>query len=336
MQYAYLLSLALIPLTLGCQSSALTAAKLYLKQEETQKAKDQLVLALETEPQNAEAHFLLGKIYSGEGDYAAMDASFARAVDLSPKFGDQIDQIRDYYWAREYNAGVNVAQGEEVKFGRALIQFNNATLIRPERLEAWRNLAYVYYQLDQADSAITTYQRIVSVDSADASSLHSLGVLYMNQDRYQEAAGVLSQLVETDPRHLEGHINLAVTQVRTGDYKGAEDNYRKAIDIDPQASNTYYNLGNLYWKQEDYTAALQAYEKTVELKPDDWDARYNLAITYLALQDMDGALPLLEQLAEEMPDNVSVWKELGRIYAHKGKIEESKRAYSLAETLQAD
>ena len=61
MQYAQLVVLALITLALGCQSSALTAAKLYLQQEEPQKAKDQLVLALETEPQNAEAHFLLGK-----------------------------------------------------------------------------------------------------------------------------------------------------------------------------------------------------------------------------------------------------------------------------------
>ena len=167
MQYTQLLSLALIPLALGCQSSALTAAKLYLQKEEPQKAKDQLVLALETEPQNAEAHFLLGKIYSGEGDYAAMDASFARTADLSVKFREEINQIRDFYWAREYNAGVTIAQGEEVDLDRALTRFKSATLIRPQRLEAWRNLAYVYYQLNQEDRAITAYQRVVLADSIE-------------------------------------------------------------------------------------------------------------------------------------------------------------------------
>ena len=335
MQYARLLSVAPILLVLGCQSPALTAAKLYLKQDQSQKAKEQLVLALETEPQNAEAHFLLGKIYSVEGDYAAMDAAFARSVDLSPKFRDQIEQTREYYWAREYNAGVGDAQGEDAELDRALDRFKNAVLIRPERLEAWRNLAYVYYQIGQADAAIATYQRIVSADPADASSLYSLGVLYLNQDRYQEAVGTLSQLLEVDPRHLDGHINLAVAQVHTGDDKGAEDHYRKAIEIDPGAPNSYYNLGNLYWQQEDYTAALKAYEKTVELKPDDGDARYNLAITYLALEDMDSALPLLQQLSEMTPDNALVWRELGRIYAHKGRLEESKRAYFLSENRHA-
>ena len=38
-------------LVLGCQSPALTAAKLYLKQDQSQKAKEQLVLALETDDQ---------------------------------------------------------------------------------------------------------------------------------------------------------------------------------------------------------------------------------------------------------------------------------------------
>ena len=333
MQYAQLVGLALIPLALGCQSSALTAAKLYLQQAAPQKAKDQLMVALETEPQNAEAHFLLGKINSGEGDYAAMDASFARAADLSPKFGTEIDQIRDFYWAREYNAGVNAAQDEAVDYDRALTRFKNATLIRAGRLEAWRNLAYVYYQLDQDDRAIATYQRIVAADSVDANSLYSLGVLYINQDRYQEAEQVLTQLSRIAPDHYDGHINLAVAQVRLEDIEGAEENYRKAIASDSTRHSAHYNLGNLYWQQQNYTAARKAYGQTLALAPDDDDALYNLAITHLALEDMEAAMPLLLQLSERMPDNASVWRELGRIYALEGMLEESKAAYAKEEAL---
>ncbi|MDP6698391.1 MAG: tetratricopeptide repeat protein, partial [Candidatus Latescibacteria bacterium] len=306
--------------------------KLYLQQEEPQKAKDQLVLALETEPQNAEAYFLLGKIYSGEGDFAAMDSSFARAADLTPKFEEEIDQIRDYYWAREYNGGVQAAQGDEIDFDRALTRFKNATLIRAGRLEAWRNLAYVYYQLDQDDRAIASYQRIVAADSVDANSLYSLGVLYISQDRYQEAEQVLTQLSRTAPDHYDGHINLAVAQVRLEDLEGAEENYLKAIAIDATRHSAHYNLGNLYWQQQSYTAARKAYEQTLALAPDD-DALYNLAITHLALEDMEAAIPLLLQLSQRMPDNASVWRELGRIYAHKGMLEESKAAYAKEEAL---
>ena len=334
MQYTQLLSLALIPLALGCQSSALTAAKLYLQKEEPQKAKDQLVLALETEPQNAEAHFLLGKIYSGEGDYAAMDASFARTADLSVKFREEINQIRDFYWAREYNAGVTIAQGEEVDLDRALTRFKSATLIRPQRLEAWRNLAYVYYQLNQEDRAITAYQRVVLSDSIDVNSLYSLGVLYIKGDRYQEAERVLAKLSKIAPDHYDGHINLAVAQVRLENFERAEENYQKAIASDPTRYSAHYNLGNLYWQQQKYTAARDSYEQTLSLAPEDDDTLYNLAITHLALEDIEAAMPLLIQLSERMPDNASIWRELGWIYAHKGMLEESKAAYAKEEALR--
>ena len=50
---------------LGCQSAALTSAKLYLQDNELDKAKEQLEAALVTNPNQPEAHFLLGKIQEG-------------------------------------------------------------------------------------------------------------------------------------------------------------------------------------------------------------------------------------------------------------------------------
>ena len=47
---------------LGCQSSAMTAAKLYIQQEQPQEAKKQLALVLQTEPENYEAHLLMGQL----------------------------------------------------------------------------------------------------------------------------------------------------------------------------------------------------------------------------------------------------------------------------------
>ena len=48
---------------------------------------------------------------------------------------------------------------------------------------------------------------------------------------------------------------------------------------------------------------------------------------------MEAAMPLLLQLSERMPDNASVWRELGRIYALEGMLEESKAAYAKEEAL---
>jgi len=317
----------------GCQSAALTAAKLYLQQNEPQKAKEQLQQALEVEPAHAEAHFLLGKIYAEEGNYEEMAGAFARSLSASQRFLPQIQEQRQHYWAMEYNEGVRLASAQPPDFSTALRSFRRATLADRNRLEGWRNLAYVYYQLDSLDAAIGAYQSLLSIAPGDTTTLYSLGVLHLKQGRPQEAMQVLSRFLESKPGHVDGLLNLAVAHLALGDSVAAEATYRRAIEAAPGDARPHYNLGNLYFNQKQYQAALKAYQQAVERAPGDLDARYNLAVTLLALDEMDRAFPLLQELAVQQPDNPGVWRELGRIHALKGRVAESEQAYARADSL---
>ncbi|MXY81126.1 MAG: tetratricopeptide repeat protein [Gemmatimonadetes bacterium] len=318
---------------LGCQSSTMTAAKLYIKQEQPQEAKKQLALVLRTEPENSEAHLLMGKLLGKEGRYGEMAEHLAHA-ERNPKFQIEVEQTRRQFWTREYNAGVVHAQGEAPNYAMARHSFHNATIIDESALDAWRNLAYVYYQIDSTDAAIATYQKIASAAPEDEDAFFSLGSLYLENDNLDEAIRALSQVVKINPENLNGLTNLAIAQAQAEDYEGAEANYRKVIELNPDDFRPHFNLGNLYWQQEKYTAAKRAYEQVLQLEPGDGDALYNLAMVHLATEDMDGALPLLEQLAEQMPDNALVWLHLGTVYAHKELIEKSEAAYARAEELE--
>ena len=318
---------------LGCQSSTMTAAKLYIKQEQPQEAKKQLALVLQTEPENGEAHLLMGKLLGKEGRYGEMAEHLAHA-ERNPKFQSEVEQTRRQFWTREYNAGVVHAQGEAPNYAMARHSFHNATIIDESALDAWRNLAYVYYQIDSTNAAIATYQKIASADPEDENAFFSLGSLYLENGNLDEAIRALSQVVKINPENLNGLTNLAIAQAQAEDYEGAEANYRKVIELNPDDFRPHFNLGNLYWQQEKYTAAKRAYEQVLQLEPGDGDALYNLAMVHLATEDYDGALPILEQLAEQMPDNALVWMHLGTVYAHKELIEKSEAAYARAEELE--
>ena len=318
---------------LGCQSSTMTAARLYIKQEQPQEAKKQLALVLQTEPENYEAHLLMGKLLGDEGRYGEMAEHLAHAESDS-KFQSEVEQTRRQFWAREYNAGVAHAQGEAPNYVMARHSFHNATIIDESALDAWRNLAYVYYQIDSTDAAIATYQKVASADPEDEGTFFSLGSLYLGKGDLDAAIGTLSQAVKINPANLNALTNLAIAQAQAEDYEGAEANYRKVIEQNPDDFRPRFNLGNLYWQQEKYTAAKRAYEQALQLEPDDGDVLYNLAMVHLATEDMDGALPLLEQLAEQMPDNELVWLHLGTVYAHKDLVEESEAAFARAEELE--
>ena len=65
----------------GCQNPALTGAKVYIQQQDWDNALVQLKIAVEQEPQNAEAHFLLGRAYSEKTMYPEMVKAFRTSLE---------------------------------------------------------------------------------------------------------------------------------------------------------------------------------------------------------------------------------------------------------------
>ena len=316
----------------GCQSTGLTAAKLYLKQEKPQQAKAQLESALQVQPDDPEIHYLLGKIAGTERRYAEMVRYFERSLEIGPRFQQEIRQQRRYYWALLYNRGVGETSAKDPDLAEMREFFRLATVVQPGRLEAWRNLAFAQYRQEEYEAAIQTYRLILDRAPADTSSYNSLGLLYHHQDRLDEAAEAYTKLLELDSRHTGALTNLAVIYVEQERLPEAESSYRRAIEIDPNSWESHYNLGHLYWRQQDYNAARDAFSSAVDLSPEHSDSRFNLAITHIALEDLDSALPLLERLSVDDPGKGSVWRELGRIYAIKDMVEKSKEAYARADT----
>ena len=334
MRYLALLS-CIVPafLLAGCQSASLTAAKLYVQEGETQRAIEQLQVALEEDSANPEIHYMLGELAAEEGRYGAMAESFGKALNLGDAFRLKIKQVRDHYWARQYNRGVAQVTGGTPDLKDAHSIFTSATVIDPQRLEAWRNLAYVNYRLEDLTAATATYEHILSIAPADTASLSALGTLYLNQERYERAVEALVKRTEADTAGANTFVNLGIAYERLQRSEEAKEAYIAAVEADPALFTGHYNLGNFYWSQEQYSEAAQSYEQAVGLKPEDVDALFNLAVTYLSLDDLDRALPLLQDLSQRTPDKGTVWRELGRIYALKGEIEQSEQAYERADSL---
>ena len=312
---------------LGCQSGALTSAKKYIRAGENEKADQKLAEALLAAPQNPEIHFLQGKVAALQGDYITMNSAFKKARGLSSNYDREIDQLRHKYWAREYDQGVAVATAEKPELQAAGQFFRRAIAIDPEPLETWRKLAYVLYHQDSLEVAIQAYEHIIARDHADSSALANLGPLYLDQKHYQEAVQVFTKLVELNPAQLDAYINLGVAYENLEQFSAAQKVYLQVVSLDPKSTEGYYNLGTLYWNQQEYEKAIDAYKMAVELSPDDNNVLYSLAVSHLSIEDWDAALPLLEELAERMQDNPLIWNELGRIYALKGRLEQSKEAY---------
>jgi len=324
--------LACVPLLTACQSSSLTAGKLYMQQEKYGQAREQLQVAVAERPDDPEGFFHLGRVLGLQGDYPAMADAFDRAQELTAEFDEPIADERRRYGARIYNEGVLAASGEAPDLEAARGHFALAVRVLPEELMSWRNLAVVDYQLGDLDGAVSGFEHVVSQAPDDTSTYRMLGSLYLSRQRYDDAARCFEEVLKHG-EHQGALVHLAMVHMDRERPAEAAELLQRALAVAPDCFECHFTLGNLHWAGEDFEAARGHFERAVGLNDADSDARFNLAVTYLALEELDLALPLLERLSVELPENGAVWRELGRIYALRARIEESEAAYERASAL---
>ncbi|MEW6750177.1 MAG: tetratricopeptide repeat protein [Candidatus Latescibacterota bacterium] len=317
----------------GCQSTALTSAKLYLQERKPAQAEEQLKQALGTEPANAEIHYLLGRAHAAQGEYPEMDRALDRSLELGSRFAEDIALLRRQYWAQEYNRAVGLATAAEPDYQAAREGFRTAVLIDSSQVQGWRNLAFTDYQLGDHEAALSAYEQIVRLAPADTMALSNLGALYIQQQRYAEASSTLEKLTQLHANDARAWVNLGIARAQLDSTDLAEAAYQQAVALDPEMALAYYGLGNLYWSQEEFAMARDQYTRAAELDPADQDIRFNLAMAHLQLGQDDQALPLLEALSQEAPDNGAVWRQLSLIYARQERMEESYHADARAKEL---
>ena len=106
-----IISLVIIGITFSltafqCTSTDLTSARLYIQQENFDKAKEALLREVQANTKSDEGFYLLGFIAGKEGDVEGMLENFDKSLAVSDKWKSDITLARKSYWADSFNKGV--------------------------------------------------------------------------------------------------------------------------------------------------------------------------------------------------------------------------------------
>ncbi|KPL18247.1 MAG: hypothetical protein AMJ92_08945 [candidate division Zixibacteria bacterium SM23_81] len=343
----------------GCGNPALTGAKVYIQQQEWGKAQEQLELAVQEMPQDAESHYLLGWVYGEQGMYEPMVREFETSLEISDRWKGKIEAVRKEKWTMAFNRGVQA--GKEEDFQKAVMEFKTATIIEPGEPDAFNNLAFAYTNLDSLDQALKAYKNVLELQPSNVPPMINSGVIYFNRGEYQKAQDLFHKSLELEPSNKNAISMSALTLERMAIRQRAtlqtestqEDSlrienevqsllnqavatYDQGIKAHPDDQDFAYNLGVLYAQEfKNYQAAAPLFRKVTELDPTDVDAWYNLATAQLALDDIESAQPSLEKVLELEPENGTAWYQLGVIYIKRGMRAEGEEAFKKAEQFQS-
>jgi len=311
-----LIGLSILSMFLGftafeCASAELTGAKMYLQQKQYDKAKETLLKEVEKNPKSDEGWFLLGGLYSDEGNVPEMLKAFDQSLAISKKYELQIIDFKKYTWQTSFNKGVNffnnavkttATDSMKIFFEKAISQFNNSILCEPDSSIGYENVAASYLNMGKTDESIPVLQKLVDMGKP-AFSFSRLGQIYLMKgatkmdsyysgknlsdstdalEFYGKAISVLEKGRVAFPNDAEILLQLGNAYYSSNKLDIAEESFRALAEKNPANKEIKYAYGVVLLKSKKYEQATKVLTDVITVDPDNLDANYNLAAAYIS------------------------------------------------------
>ncbi|MBN1884107.1 MAG: tetratricopeptide repeat protein [Candidatus Krumholzibacteriota bacterium] len=334
-----ILALLVLALTLNsCKSVETTSAMLHNQHKNYEKAIEMALLALEKNPQDAEAHFQLGISYSFTGKMRESFEEFMTAARIDPKKTNDAENNITHNWAKHFNNGVSDYQAENLV--GAAKEFDMATKSDPRAVKGWLNLAKVYHALSEEDSTYlepayvatdTLVSRTTPEDDEYSAVLTLAGQVMVSRGDKERALEIFDRLLLDDPANYEAVEKVGYVYLGTGEAEAAVDFLKMAVEArlktDSESFDLYYNLGVAYYQMEKWFQAIDAYQSAINVSPEDQQANYSLLLTYWKGELWDEAVAQGQKYTGMFPDDPRGYQILSLSYNKKGMKMKAEEAF---------
>lgn len=263
------LAAALALIGLACESQEFVSAKMYVQQEELDRAEEFFLKALDvpTETENAQVPFLLARdVYAPQRRYAEMSQMLEEALRRNPTqklngvtIDKHVENLRQIEWVKVYKLGADLynriieqmggetpdeAQREGLQ--KAKSHFETATQISPSESSAYTNLIHCYRQLRDKEGEHAAIELALKMKPDDGMILLLAGEQAWNDERHDEAVALYERAHEALPDNIGVMQRLANAYLATENPQAAievlEDTQRQS----PKDPNVFYNIGLVY------------------------------------------------------------------------------------------
>ena len=161
-----------------------------------------------------------------------------------------------------------IDEARKGQLAKAINLFKEVLAVIPENLDARRNMAKVYLELNNLEKAKKIFQEILQLNPADHIAAISLGNIYArNENNLDVAAFYYDLCLQNHPDDAMLACNYAALMLEKGDFLQAEVLFKQAIK-GGNIPNAYYGLALLYRMADEFEASKSVLETMFVRKPD--------------------------------------------------------------------
>jgi Tfp pilus assembly protein PilF len=311
----------------GSKNPGLTSAKIYLglTPPDYEKATEQLQIALKQEPDNAEAHFLLGKIYAEKGEYELMHQEFqkAKAGKLTEKNSEELQLITAQKWTEVLNSGISLGKKRKQvdKYKLDLLtdfsrypQYKDSLKTISSGLEKADRFSWDSYQMFSdtkpaledlertlRNEAVAHYRLAILLDSTRYEAYLNLAAEYVHKDDLDTALGYYEKAYKLKPDDSNVMNDYAITLLSSNRYDEALGLYERILEKDPSNVNALVNLAMIHARKGETEKSLDTYSRIISIDPEYKDAYFNRGLLFLT--KAQGKMSLLKSYKDSVEEN---------------------------------
>jgi tetratricopeptide (TPR) repeat protein len=244
------------------------------------------------EPQNTDAHLLLGSLLMEQGDQQASIAQLKTAVAQRPRSAEVQNALGEAY------NHFGDAEGAQAAFTQAVA-------LKPEYGVGQLNLGEVLVAKGDLKNGARHLDRAIALlgKTEDGAEAHYFRArIDSTQNQPQEAATQLEAAVRIRPDFADAWSDLGQARSQLSDDAGALTAFEHAVAANPKDAVAQYRLGSEYLRQGNIPAAVEHLQQSYRLNPSDQSTLNALQTALRRSGDREGADRVKQQLAEMLRD----------------------------------
>ncbi|MCY3712410.1 MAG: tetratricopeptide repeat protein [Gemmatimonadetes bacterium] len=351
----------LIPVAADAQKIELRSAKIYIREipPQTEKALALLETALEKDPGNNEAHYLLGLIHYRSGNFDQMFQNWGAVTfdDLDRKDKEQFRNTLGSMIRINYQTGQqNYEQGKYADAAQFYGRSVNATSMlqgilrsigkkneaeEADNLEIAKQQGYLYWgyaalQAEDYENARMALEQLTEADPDRFEAWDGLINVYYNSQAWDKAIMASDRVIElSEEVDLNTYLIKRDAYFNVADTAGVITTYEQAMKAFPEEKSLYRDLGSIQSTRNDLAKAIEVLEKGTVALPEDQDLLRYLGTNYYnkGLSDRDagnveaasaafnGAVESMNKLLVLEPKSIEAHDILGDAYVGLASIE---------------
>lgn len=253
----------------------------YQEQGDADKARQAYSKTLELDPNYMDALANLGKMQMEAGDRAGAIASFEKAIEI-----DTVNPAARNNLAVVYRQNaVKVREGGDLEnankmFAKAVGHVRKVLAGEPENVQAYNNLALIYYDLRKYELAQLVCLNALKFDKPDAGLHSNLGLILLALNKVTQALASFNNALEVTPEHVPSHMNIGLITLSYRDYATADGHFTSVLKTEPRNLDALMGKGVASRGLGRYEEARTLYDQAGELAPKDPRPYWNRAILF--------------------------------------------------------